>query len=244
MPGLIKNQAGVIRFANVGMRYGMGPEVLRDVSFTLNAGDFRYLVGPSGAGKTSLLRLMYLAQRPTRGTISMFGIDISQVGRDTLTALRRRVGVVFQDFRLLDHLTALENVALPLRVAGIDENVVRLHVSELLTWVGLADQLHAKPSTLSGGQKQRVAIARAVITRPQLLLADEPTGNLDDALGSRLLHLFEEMNRIGTTVVIATHNEKLLARAPHPVLRLLGGELEVMDIEKSSASRAISKMGG
>lgn len=234
----------MIRFENVGMRYGLGPEVLRDVSFDLQPGDFRYLVGPSGAGKTSLLRLMYLAQRPTRGSLSMFGSDITHASRDTLTALRRRVGVVFQEFRLLDHMTALENVALPLRVAGIEESVVRLHVSELLTWVGLADQLHAKPSTLSGGQKQRVAIARAVITRPQLLLADEPTGNLDDVLGSRLLHLFEEMNRIGTTIVIATHNEKLLARAPHPVLRLVDGELEVMDLEETGARRAAGLAGG
>ena len=215
----------VVRFQNVGMRYGLGPEVLHDISFRLRAGSFHFLTGPSGAGKSSLLRLMYLAHRPSRGLISLFGQDTALLPRVELPALRRRIGVVFQEFRLIDHLTALENVALPLRVAGASEDQINDHVAELLDWVGLADQLHARPPTLSGGQKQRVAIARAVIARPKLLLADEPTGNVDDSIAMRLMRLVEELNKIGTTVVVATHNERLVARFPHPQLHLSGGEL-------------------
>lgn len=215
----------MIRFENVGLRYGIGPEVLHDISFELKGGDFRYLVGPSGAGKTSLLRLLYLAHRPSRGLVTMFDTDVTTAPRESLIELRRKIGVVFQEFRLLDHMTALDNVALPLRVAGAKESQIRAHVAELLAWVGLADQIHAYPPTLSGGQKQRIAIARAVITRPRLLLADEPTGNLDDTMGLRLMHLFEELNKIGTTVLIATHNEALVRKRPHPMLRLSGGEL-------------------
>lgn len=215
----------MIRFENVGMRYGIGPEVLHDISFELKGGDFRYLVGPSGAGKTSLLRLLYLAHKPSRGLVTMLDTDITTASRQNLIELRRKIGVVFQEFRLLDHLTALDNVALPLRVAGARENQIKAHVAELLAWVGLADQIHAYPPTLSGGQKQRIAIARAVITRPRLLLADEPTGNLDDAMGLRLMHLFEELNKIGTTVLIATHNEALVRQRPHAMLRLTRGEL-------------------
>lgn len=224
----------MVRFENVGMRYGMGPEVLHDVSFEIHPGEFRYLVGPSGAGKTSLLRLMYLAQRPSRGLISMFGSDIMIARRSDLVALRRKIGVVFQDYRLLNHLSALDNVALPLRVAGANEAEIQTHVSELLAWVGLADHIHALPESLSGGQKQRVAIARAVITRPRLLLADEPTGNLDEVLGQRLIRLFEELNKIGTTVVIATHNQNLVARNPHPVLELGSGEVRANDLSRKA----------
>jgi cell division transport system ATP-binding protein len=216
------------------MRYGMGPEVLHDVSFEIHPGEFRYLVGPSGAGKTSLLRLMYLAQRPSRGLISMFGSDIMIARRGDLVALRRKIGVVFQDYRLLNHLSALDNVALPLRVAGANEAEIQTPVSELLAWVGLADHIHALPESLSGGQKQRVAIARAVITRPRLLLADEPTGNLDEVLGQRLIRLFEELNKIGTTVVIATHNQNLVARNPHPVLELGSGEVRANDLSRKA----------
>ncbi len=169
------------------MRYGAGPEVLRDISFLLAPGSFHFLTGPSGAGKSSLLRLMYLAERPSRGFISLFGRDIAMTPRREMPALRRRIGVVFQDFRLIEHLSAFDNVALPLRVADVPERQVREHVTELLTWVGLADHILAYPATMSGGQQQRVAIARAVIGRPSLLLADEPTGNVDDQIASRLL---------------------------------------------------------
>ncbi|MGE5546693.1 MAG: cell division ATP-binding protein FtsE [Solirubrobacterales bacterium] len=216
----------IIRFESVGLRYGLGPEVLQDVSFALPAGSFHFLTGPSGAGKSSLMRLMYLGLRPTRGRIVLFDKDIALTKRYELPALRRRVGVVFQDFRLMDHLSALDNVALPLRVRGVKESEVRKHVPELLSWVGLADQLHAKPSTLSGGQKQRVAIARAVIGRPDLLLADEPTGNVDDHIAVRLLYLFEELNKLGTTVLIATHNESLVSRFEHPRLHIEHGTVQ------------------
>ena len=215
----------VVRFENVGMRYGMGPEILRDISFALPAGSFHFLTGSSGAGKSSLLKLMYLAHRPSRGLISLFGREIATMARRDMPALRRRIGVVFQDFRLIDHLSALDNVALPLRVSGAKDEQIRVHVAELLTWVGLADHLDATPPTLSGGQQQRVAIARAVINRPSLLLADEPTGNVDNDLGVRLLYLFEELNRLGTTVVIASHNEGLVKRFHHPQLHLENGEL-------------------
>ena len=216
----------MIRFENVGMRYGTGPEVLRDVSFTLEPGTFHFLTGASGAGKSSLLRLMYLAHRPSRGLITMFGHDVASLKRAELPPLRRRIGVVFQNFRLLDHLSALDNVALPLRVAGAKESDVREHVAELLSWVGLGDHLNDRPATLSGGQQQRVAIARAVITRPSLLLADEPTGNVDDRIGMRLLHLFEELNKLGTTIVIATHNEMMIERFGYARMVLDKGMLQ------------------
>jgi len=226
---LVERQDIVVRFENVGLRYGVGPEVLRDISFQLRAGSFHFLTGPSGAGKSSLLRLMYLANRPSRGLITLFGQDIATTARKTLPLVRREIGVVFQDFRLLDHLSAFDNVALPLRVAGRPEGDVRKHTQELLAWVGLKNHMEAKPPTLSGGQQQRVAIARAVITQPKLLLADEPTGNVDDHMAFRLLHLFDELNKLGTTIVIATHSTALIERLGHSVLtlddgRMTGGE--------------------
>jgi cell division transport system ATP-binding protein len=199
--------------------------VLRNISFSLPAGSFHYLTGPSGAGKSTLLKLMYLGMRPTTGRIQLFGKDILTLPRQQLPRLRRRVGVVFQDFRLLPHLSIVENVALPLRLAGASAAQIRAHVPELLRWVGLGDHLHARPLALSGGQQQRVAIARAVINRPALLLADEPTGNVDDEIGYRLMHLFVELNKLGTTVVIATHNRALMDRIRQPALVLKDGHL-------------------
>ncbi|MFA6019408.1 MAG: cell division ATP-binding protein FtsE [Rhodospirillales bacterium] len=224
-PKLSTESGHVIRFESVGLRYGQRPEVLEDVSLDLKPGSFHFLTGASGAGKSSLLRLMYLGQRPTRGLVTLFGQDVATLPRDKLPALRRRIGVVFQDFHLLDHMSAMDNVALPLRVAGVSEAEIKKHVPELLSWVGLADHLNARPPVLSGGQKQRVAIARAVIARPDLLLADEPTGNVDDTLATRLLYLFEELNKLGTTVVIATHNESLVKRFSHFRLHLDHGRL-------------------
>jgi len=215
----------MVIFQQVGLRYGLGPEVLRDVSFRLDPGSFHFLTGASGAGKSSLLSLLYLARVPSRGTVHLFGRDVTRVARVDLPGLRRRIGTVFQDFRLLDHLSVVDNVALPLRVQGTDERQVREHAAELLAWVGLGDHLGALPPTLSGGQKQRVAIARAVIGRPQLLIADEPTGNVDDRIAVRLMRLFEELNRLGTTIVIATHNLQLVRESRHPELRLDGGAL-------------------
>lgn len=223
----------VIRFENVGLRYGTDPEVLRDVSFTLPPGSFHFLTGPSGAGKSSLLKLMYLAHRPSRGLITLFGRDMARTTRAELPELRRQIGVVFQEFSLLDHLPALDNVALPLRMAGASESDIVEHCTEILRWVGLGNHLQALPSTLSGGQQQRVAIARAVINRPRLLLADEPTGNVDDGIGMRLLYLFEELHKLGTTVVIATHNEALIRRFEHPRLHLDNGRLQVLPVQPS-----------
>ncbi|MBC8268573.1 MAG: cell division ATP-binding protein FtsE [Rhodospirillaceae bacterium] len=217
----------MIRFENVGLRYGLGPEVLQDISFSLAPGSFHFLVGASGAGKSSLLKLMYMALKPSRGLITLFGRDIATTSRHELPALRRRVGVVFQEFRLMRHLSAFDNVALPLRVAGTRNSEIQHNVEELLSWVGLRDHMTARPPTLSGGQQQRLAIARAVIARPKLLLADEPTGNVDDQMAMRLMHLFEELNKLGTTVVIATHNETLVKRLGHSVLRLDEGRLDI-----------------
>ena len=217
----------IVRFENVGMRYGMGAEVLRDVTFALPQGSFHFLTGATGAGKSTLLKLMYLALRPTRGLIGLFGRDMASLPRDEKPALRQKIGVVFQDFRLLNHLTVFENVALPLRLAGVDPERITSDVNELLNWVGLAEKVKARPSTLSGGEQQRVAIARAVVGRPKLLLADEPTGNLDDNLAVRLLYLFEALNQLGTTIVIATHSRALVRQFQHPVLTLSNGQLRL-----------------
>lgn len=217
----------MVRFENVGLRYGMGPEVLKDINFSIEPRSFQYLTGPSGAGKTTLIRLVLMALKPTRGLVNLFGQDVSRLDADTLTAFRRRMGVVFQDFRLLDHLTLYENVALPLRVLGKEEASYRAEVVELLRWVGLGERMHAVPPVLSGGEKQRAAIARALIGRPELLLADEPTGNVDPGLGRRLLRLFMELQSLGTAVVIATHDLTLMELYDAPRLVLVDGHLHV-----------------
>lgn len=213
----------LVKFSNVGLRYSTGPEILHDLNIELPSGSFHFLTGPSGAGKTSLMKLLYLGQKPTRGIITMFGKDISTLPRQELPAVRRQIGVVFQDFRLLSHLSAYDNVALPLRTAGATEKDIKRNVTELLGWVGLGAKMDARPPTLSGGEQQRIAVARAVVGRPKLLLADEPTGNIDHGIGNKILHLFEELNRHGTTVLIATHDDDMIARFNHPVLRLEHG---------------------
>jgi cell division transport system ATP-binding protein len=219
----------LIRFENVGLRYGLGPEILRDLNFRIDARSFQFLTGPSGAGKTSLLRLLFLALRPTRGLITMFDQDTASLSKDSRATMRRRIGLVFQDFRLLDHMSTYENVALPLRVLGKEESEYRSEVVELLHWVGLGERIGAMPPILSGGEKQRAAIARAVIARPQLLLADEPTGNVDPNLGQRLLRLFIELNKSGTSVVIATHDIALMDEFDARRLVLHEGRLHVYD---------------
>ena len=219
----------MIRFENVGLRYGMGPEILRDLSFQVAARSFQFLTGPSGAGKTTLMRLFSLSLKPTRGLITMFDRDASLLEKSDLPELRRRIGVVFQDFRLLDHLTTFENVALPLRVVGKDEASYRADVVEFLRWVGLGDRMHAFPPVLSGGEKQRAAIARALIGKPEILLADEPTGNVDPPLARRLMRLFVELNRSGTSVVIATHDINLMNQFDARRLVLEEGRLTVYD---------------
>jgi cell division transport system ATP-binding protein len=207
------------------MRYGRGGEVLKDVTFELDPGSFHFLTGPSGAGKSSLLKLIYLAHRPSAGRILLFGRDTAAVPLGDLPQLRRRVGVVFQDYRLLDHLNVFDNAALPLRVAGRRPSTYRDDVAELLTWVGLGRRFTALPQTLAGGEKQRLAIARAVVGRPDLLLADEPTGNIDPEMALRILRLFVELNRLGTTILIASHDQDLVARSGQPVIHLDKGRV-------------------
>ena len=219
----------MVRFENVGLRYGMGQEILRDLTFRIEPKSFQFLTGPSGAGKTSLLKLLFLSLRPTRGLITLFGHDTSLLDSDGLSALRRRIGIVFQDFRLLDHMTTYENVSLPFRIMGRDEESYRYEVVELLQWVGLGDRMWALPPVLSGGEKQRAAIARAVIAQPHLLLADEPTGNVDPGLGQRLLHLFIELNKSGTSIVIATHDIALMDQFDARRLVLHDGRLHLYD---------------
>lgn len=200
----------MVKFENVGLRYGIGPEILHDLSFDIPEKSFQFLTGASGAGKTSLLRLLFMSLKPSRGLITIFNRDTATLPKSDLPDLRRKIGIVFQDFRLLDHLTTFENVALPLRVTGKEEASYRADVKELLDWVGLGDRMHVFPPILSGGEKQRAAIARALIAQPQLLLADEPTGNVDPPLARRLLRLFQELHRSGTSVVIATHDIHLM----------------------------------
>ena len=215
----------MIEFSNVGLRYGQGPEILKDLNFRIEPGSFHFLTGPSGSGKTSLLKLLLLSLRPTRGSVTLFGKDSSSLDQDALLQMRRHIGIVFQEFRLLDHLTTFENVALPLRVLGEPESMYRANVTELLQWVGLGERLEAHPAVLSGGEKQRAAIARAVIGRPDILLADEPTGNVDPDLSLRLVRLFAELNKMGTTIILATHELPLLDSFPFPRMILNNGEV-------------------
>lgn len=236
----------MITFEHVGLRYGIGPEVLHDISFTLEPGSFHFLTGPSGAGKTSLMRLMYLGRRPTRGLVTMFGHNIGSLDRPNLIALRQKIGVVFQEFRLIQHLSAFDNIALPLRISGVKESRIQNDVNELMDWVGLSEHKKVLPQTMSGGQQQRVAIARAVISRPKLLLADEPTGNLDDAIGFKLMSLFEQLNRMGTTIVIATHNMQMMERFNHSKMIMENGHLTVTKsirppYEKKTASETANQ---
>lgn len=218
----------IAEFNGVSMRYPGGSEVLKDIHFALTPGSFHFMTGESGAGKTSLLSLLYLHHEPTRGRIRLFGQATDTLSRSAKAQIRRQIGVVFQDFRLLEHLNAFDNVALPLRLCGEKESEIRKHVSEMLTWVGLEKQMKAFPNALSGGEQQRIAIARAVIHKPALLLADEPTGNVDDAMAKRLLYLFLELNKLGTTVVVATHNEGLIKSFNFPQLHLANNHLKII----------------
>jgi cell division transport system ATP-binding protein len=217
--------ATILQLDRVGMRYGPSGEVLRDVDLKLAAGSFHFLTGPSGAGKTSLLRLMSLAHPPSQGKVVLFGRDVGKLGRAESSALRRRIGVIFQDFRLLEHMTAFDNVALPLRLGGASDEQISTHVSQMLGWLGLGDAMEKKPGELSMGQRQLVSIGRAVIGRPSLLLADEPTSSVDPARSRRLMHLFLSLHRLGTGIVFVTHNERLVRRHPFPVLAMEAGRL-------------------
>lgn len=215
----------VVRFDDVSMRYGRAPETLKDLTFSLAPGSFHFVTGASGAGKTSLLKLLFLAAKPSKGLMHLFGQDVSALARGDQPFLRRRIGVVYQEFKLLEHLSVFDNTALPLRIEGRKPDTYRADVAELLAWVGLRHRMHAMPATLSGGEKQRLAIARAVVNRPEILLADEPTGNVDPDMALRILKLFVELNRLGTTVLFATHDQDLVARSGMPSLHLDAGRL-------------------
>ena len=228
----IETAAPIVGFDGVAMRYGRAPEILKDVSFELPRGSFHFLTGTSGSGKTTLLKLIYLAERASRGRIELFGRDLATLPAKERPMMRRRIGVVFQDLQLLEHLSCFDNAALPVRIAGRKPASYRGDVSELLAWVGLGERMHYMPSALSGGEQQRLAIARAVVTRPDILLADEPTGNVDHAMGMRILRLFLELNRLGATVLIASHDEELVARSGKPVLHLQDGRLTRYEPER------------
>ncbi|PCI01362.1 MAG: cell division ATP-binding protein FtsE [Alphaproteobacteria bacterium] len=215
----------MIKLSHIGLRYDGGPEVLTDISLTLEQGSFHYLSGESGSGKTSLMRLLSIAKLPSRGDVTMFGEDVISLTRINRAHLRQQIGVIFQDFRLLSHLSLYDNIALPLRLSNHPEHKIKSAVKDIANWIGLGDYLKTKPLFLSGGQQQRAAIARAVITKPKFLLADEPTGNLDDDMGQKIMVLFEELNKSGTSVVLATHNKILMKTFKHPVLTLKNGEL-------------------
>ena len=219
----------MVTLEHIGKRYGTSAQILSDVSLTLEPGGFYFLTGASGAGKTTLLKLICLAEAPTRGRLSLFGTDPVVLDRAARAALRRRIGIVFQDFRLIDELTARDNVALPLRIAGVPDRQIRANVPELLAWVGLAGRSEAPAAVLSRGERQRVAIARAIVRRPELLIADEPTGNVDDDVALLLVHAFERINRLGTTVLIATHDIAFTRRFEHRRFHLDRGMLSVID---------------
>lgn len=219
----------MIEMRDVGFGYHGGPELLSNMTLTLQPGMFHFLTGPSGSGKTTLLRLCYADLLPTTGHMTAFGDDVRQLTRDGIADLRRRIGVVHQDTQFLDHLPVAENVALPLSVAGqtVDMDALR----DLLGWVGLSHHARAMPPSLSGGERQRAALARAVILSPDLVLADEPTGNLDWDMSIRLMQLLIELNRSGKTVLVATHDLNLIravkAQVAARVLRIANGALHL-----------------
>ncbi len=215
----------VVRLENVTLRYGAGPEILSHLNFSLAAGDLRFLAGKSGSGKSTLLRLLFLKLKPASGEAQIFGQNVAVLSVKEIAHFRRKLGVVFQDFRLLPHLSIFENVALPLRAAGVKRESYAGDVNDLLDWVGLKARAAETPQMLSGGEMQRVAIARAIVSKPQLILADEPTGNVDAAMARRLMHLFQELNRMGTSVLIATHDDQIIAGAKGRILRLQDGSV-------------------
>ena len=215
----------MIRFQDVDVCYTPGKPILSNINLKIDPDSFHFLTGTSGAGKSSLLKMMYLALKPNTGHIEIFGRDTAKLKVFEVSNIRKRIGIVFQDFRLIGDLSVRENVALPLRIFGAKAKIIQRHVPELLDWVGLGDYLDSLPASLSGGEQQRVAIARAVIARPSLLLADEPTGNVDDKIAERLMYLFEELYRAGTSVVLATHNKDLINEFDYPVFQITDGNL-------------------
>ncbi len=222
-----RNSVEIVKLEQVSLYYPEGSPVFYNLNYSFFAGSFYFLTGPSGVGKTSLLKLIYREIRTSEGNVKVFGRDVDNLTSSELPAFRQRMGLVFQGCRLLNHLSVLDNVALAMKISGSDTRKSRAYAKELLHWVGQGDHLHCMPNTLSDGQKQRVGIARAVITRPLLLLADEPTGNVDDAAAYKLMVLFEELNKIGTTIILATHNRSIISTFPYPELQLFQGQISV-----------------
>ncbi|CAO5674753.1 MAG: Cell division ATP-binding protein FtsE [Holosporales bacterium] len=215
----------IIRLDHVALSYTTGHHVFYDLNYSFFANGFYFLTGPSGIGKTSLMKLIYGDLKPSDGDVTVFGKNVSQLQEKEKAGFFQKIGLVFQDCRLLDHLSVLDNVALPMKIAGTDLKKSRSYAKELLHWVGVGDHIQKLPTLLSDGQRQRVAIARAIITRPLLLLADEPTGNVDDMTAYKMINLFEELNKMGTTVIVATHNRQIVASFPYPELQLYQGQL-------------------
>jgi cell division transport system ATP-binding protein len=215
----------MIRCNNISLEYVAGKPVLKHVNLHLEAGSFTFVSGASGAGKSSLLSMMAVSLQPTSGSLQLFGTDVTHLTREELPPVRRKIGTVFQDFQLLNHLTVAENVALPLKIIGESRDEIHTKVKELIGWIGLEGFGDVRPPLLSGGQKQRVAIARAVINKPLLILADEPTGNLDHELSMKLMYLFRSLNKVGTTIVFATHDASLMEAFEYPTIYLREGQL-------------------
>jgi cell division transport system ATP-binding protein len=216
----------LVRFERVGKRYAGDVEALANISFTVDAGDFAFVVGPSGSGKSTLIRLLLRDEQPTSGRVYVTGANLARVQRGAVPGFRRRMGVVFQDFKLLPALTVQENVAFALRVHGLHRrSVIQERVAAVLELVGIGDKAGRLPETLSGGEQQRVSIARALVTGPELLLADEPTGNLDPVTALGIMELFVRINEYGMTVLVATHNREVVDLYRRRVLQLAAGRL-------------------
>jgi len=228
----------MIQFDGVSKRYPGGFEALNDLSFHLERGEMAFLTGPSGAGKSTLLKLIPLLERPSRGQIMIAGINLSRLGKGRIPYLRRRVGIIFQDHRLLHDRTVFDNVALPLVISGTPHREVGRRVRAALDKVGLLDRERASPITLSGGEQQRVGIARAVVTRPPILLADEPTGNLDPELSEEIMRLFGQFNSVGVTILVASHDIDLVSRLGHRRIRLRDGRIEAGGASAEHLERA------
>lgn len=218
----------MIEFANAAFSYG-AQDIFNRVDLSLPSGSFHFLTGPSGAGKTTFLKLCYLELQPTSGHMSVFERDVARTDRDMIAQVRRRIGVVHQNCTFLDHMSVRENIALPLIVSGQDPTARKSELDDLLAWVDLEARAEAKPPELSGGERQRAALARAVILAPDMIIADEPTGNIDWDMGLRVLTLLTELNKMGRTILIATHDMNLIRTARQNVsarvLRLSGGQL-------------------
>lgn len=224
----MSNIKNLITFENVGLRYGLDPEVLKDINFQVNAGDFIFLGGESGAGKSSLLSLMNLSISPSRGFLSVIDKDVQTVNDKDIANIRRKIGMIFQDFRLINHLNIFDNIALPLVVENIAKEEIEARVFEILSWIGLKDFAKSHPLSLSGGQQQRVAVARAIINNPSLILADEPTGSIDNKMANKVLKMLEELNAQGVAVVFATHSNDLLTSNKHKLINIKNKKLEII----------------